>query len=108
MSWPNRLSARSARLAIRRAAGAVGWLGQAFPQFEPTLVTDLHGRWESYEVFTAPINWRFESGDRVEFNVVPEGERLDAPFDLGGVVIPPAAYQWLRYRLEAGSALKRQ
>jgi hypothetical protein len=85
-----------------------GWLRQAFPQFEPTLVTDLHGRWESYEVFTAPINWRFESGDRVEFNVVPEGERLDAPFDLNGVVIPPAAYQWLRYRLEAGSALKRR
>jgi hypothetical protein len=85
-----------------------GWLRQAFPQFEPTLVTDLHGRWESYEVFTAPINWRFESGDRVEFNIVPEGERLDAPFDLNGVVLPPAAYQWLRYRLEAGSALKRR
>jgi hypothetical protein len=84
-----------------------GWLRQAFPQLEPTLVTDLHGRWESYEVFTAPINWRFESGDRVEFNVVPEGERFDVPFDLNGVVIPPAAYQWLRYRLEAGSAAKR-
>jgi hypothetical protein len=85
-----------------------GWLRQAFPQFEPTLVTDLHRRWESYEVFTAPINWRFESGDRVEFNIVPEGERLDSPFDLDGVVIPPAAYPWLRYRLEAGSALKRR
>jgi hypothetical protein len=84
-----------------------GWLRQAFPQFEPTFVTDLHGRWESYEVFTAPINWRFESGDRVEFNVVPEGERFDAPFELNGVVIPPAAYRWLRYRLEAGSAAKR-
>jgi hypothetical protein len=84
-----------------------GWLRQAFPQLEPTLVTDLHGRWESYEVFTAPINWRFESGDRVEFNVVPEGERFDVPFDLNGVVIPPGAYQWLRYRLEAGSAAKR-
>ena len=85
-----------------------GWLRQAFPQFEPTLVTDLHGRWESYEVFTAPINWRFESGDRVEFNIVPEGERFATPFDLDGVMIPPGAYQWLRYRLEAGSALKRR
>jgi hypothetical protein len=85
-----------------------GWLRQAFPQLEPTLVTDLHGRWESYEVFTAPINWRFESGDRVEFNIVPEGERFGSPFDLSGVVIPPGAYQWLRYRLEAGSAAKRR
>jgi hypothetical protein len=85
-----------------------GWLRQAFPQFEPTLVTDLHGRWESYEVFTAPINWRFESGDRVEFNIVPEGERIGTPFPLDGVVIPPGSYQWLRYRLEAGSALKRR
>jgi len=85
-----------------------GWLRQAFPQFEPTLVTDLHGRWESYEVFTAPVNWRFESGDRVEFNIVPEGERFDATFDLDGVAIPPRAYQWLRYRLEASSAAKRR
>jgi hypothetical protein len=85
-----------------------GWLHQAFPQFEPTLVTDLHGRWESYEVFTAPVNWRFESGDRVEFNIVPEGERLDTPFLLQGVTIPPGAYQWLRYRMEAGSAARRR
>ena len=59
-------------------------------------------------MFTAPVNWRFESGDPSEFNIVPEGERLDAPLNLNGVLIPPAAYQWLRYRLEAGSALKRR
>jgi hypothetical protein len=84
-----------------------GWLRQWFAQLETSLVTDLHRRWQSYELFTAPINWRFESGDRLEFNVVPEGERLDDVFPLGGVSIPAGAYHWLRYRLEAGSAAKR-
>ena len=84
-----------------------GWLRQWFAQLENTLVTDLHGRWQSYELFTAPINWRFESGDRLEFNVVPEGERLEDVFRLDGVSIPAGGYHWLRYRLEAGSAAKR-
>jgi hypothetical protein len=85
-----------------------GWLRQIFGEFETTMVTDLSGEWESYEVFTAPINWRLESGDRVEFNVVPEGERLTGSFDLEGVTLPAGAYQWVRYRAEAGSALKRK
>ena len=85
-----------------------GWLRQIFGEFETTLVTDLSGKWQSYEVFTAPINWRLESGDRVEFNVVPEGEYLTSSFDLEGVRIPPGAYQWRRYRAEAGSAAKRK
>jgi hypothetical protein len=85
-----------------------GWLRQIFGELETTMVTDLSGHWESYEVFTAPINWRLESGDRVEFNVVPEGERLTGSFDLEGVRLPPGAYQWTRYRAEAGSAAKRK
>ena len=47
------------------------------------LITDLGGRWESYRVFMAPVNWRLESGDRFEFNVVPAGERLMEPFEIG-------------------------
>jgi hypothetical protein len=39
-----------------------------FFEFQPFLATDLSGRWESYRVFFAPLNWRFRSGDRVEFN----------------------------------------
>lgn len=85
-----------------------GWLRQIFGEFETTMVTDLSGNWESYEVFMAPINWRLESGDRVEFNVVPEGERLTGSFDLEGVSVPAGAYQWVRYRAEAGTAAKRK
>jgi MFS family permease len=86
-----------------------GPIQQMFFEFQPTLATDLSGRWESYRVFWAPLNWRFRSGDRVEFNVVPVGERLTEPFEVAsGVVIAPGSYEWRRYRLEAGTAQKRR
>jgi hypothetical protein len=82
---------------------------QMFFEFRNSLVTDLDGKWESYRVWTAPVNWRFESGDRVEVNWTPTGERLTAPFEVSpGVVIPPGSYHWTRYRLEAGTAEKRR
>ncbi len=74
-----------------------------------TYVTDLDGRWQTYRLFTAPVNWRLESGDRFEFNYVPVGERLAAPFEIAnGVIIPAGEYHWTRWRLEAGYAAKRK
>ena len=74
-----------------------------------TLATDLDGKWESYRVFLAPVNWRLESGDRYEINVVPTGERLVEPFEIADdVIIPPGSYHWNRYRLEAQFASKRR
>ena len=82
---------------------------QMFMEFRNTLVADLDGRWESYRVWVAPVNWRFESGDRVEFNWVPTGEHLVAPFQVSrNASIPPGSYHWTRYRLEAGTASKRR
>jgi len=78
-------------------------------EFEPSIATDLSGKWESYRVFIAPVNWRFRSGDRFEFNANPEGERLVEPFEVAdGVEIPAGPYHWRRYRLEAGTAQKRR
>jgi hypothetical protein len=80
-----------------------------FHEFLPTLVADRDGRWESYRIFTAPVNWRLESGDRFELNVAPAGERLTAPFEIADcVTIPAGAYHWNRYRVEAGLAAKRR
>lgn len=81
---------------------------QMFNELLTTLVTNLDGRWESYRVFTAPVNWRLESGDRFEFNFVPTGERLDEAFSISGVEIPAGSYHWTRWRLEAGLASKRK
>lgn len=82
---------------------------QLLHEFRPFLATDLAGRWESYRVFFAPINWRFRSGDRFEFNANPVGERLTRPFEVSeGVTLGPGAYRWMQYRLEVGTAQKRR
>jgi hypothetical protein len=77
-------------------------------QLRPQLVTDLDGNWESYRVFTAPVNWVFESGERLEINFVQEGEQLTEPFEIAeGVFIPVGAYHYQRYRAELDIATKR-
>jgi Domain of unknown function (DUF5916) len=88
-----------------------GWrsVRQMFYEFQASLVTDLDGDWESYRVFMAPLNWRLESGDRFEVNVVPDGEKLAAPFEVAdSVIISPGSYRNVRYRLEVQSAAKRR
>jgi hypothetical protein len=52
----------------------------------------------------APVNRRFESGDRVEFNVVPAGEQLPIPFTIDEVELAPGPYHWRRYRIEGEAA----
>jgi hypothetical protein len=94
--------------ANNRTRLARGPLQQLFHQFQPFAALDLSGRWESYRFFIAPINWRFRSGDRVELNVNPTGERLVEPFAIGGVPIAAGSHHWRRYRLEAGTAQKRR
>jgi hypothetical protein len=87
---------------------SVPWLRTLIHEFRPQAYWSLDGRWESYRIFTAPINWQLESGDRVELNANPEGERLDEPFEIAeGVVITPGAYHFVRYRAEVELAAKR-
>ena len=82
---------------------------QMVNEFQPRVVTDLDGTWESYRLFFAPVNWRLESGDRFELNFNPTGERLVAPFTIArGIQIPAGTYHWHRFRLEGGLAPKRR
>jgi hypothetical protein len=82
---------------------------QLVHEFRPFVATNLQGKWESYRVFFAPINWRFRSGDRFEVNANPMGERLVEPFQVSpGVIIQPGSYHWMQYRLEVGTAQKRR
>ncbi|PQJ16287.1 hypothetical protein BST99_11670 [Aureicoccus marinus] len=86
-----------------------GWLRQMRNQLFGTYITDLAGQWQTYRVFTAPINWRLESGERIEFNVIPQGERIIEPFEISdGVTIPVGTYEFVRYRLEGDIAAKRK
>lgn len=86
-----------------------GPIQQLFHEFQPSLALDLSGQWESYDVFFAPVNWRFRSGDRFELNANPNGERLIESFEVAdGVVIQPGTYHWRRYRVEVSTAQKRR
>ncbi|MCE2612493.1 carbohydrate binding family 9 domain-containing protein [Flavobacteriaceae bacterium D16] len=85
------------------------WVRQMFHQFFLTYIKNIQGDWQSYSVFTAPVNWRLESGDRIEMNVRPAGENIAEPFEIAdGVIIPVGEYNFMRYRLEAEFAAKRR
>jgi hypothetical protein len=85
------------------------WVRQMFNEMFLYYITDLKGDWESYRAFTAPINWRFESGDRFEANFVPTGENLPDDFEIvDDVVIPAGEYHFIRYRFEMEFAPKRK
>jgi hypothetical protein len=63
---------------------------------------------ESHRFTIKPFDWLLSSGDRFEFIVQPEGERLVEPFDIAGdVVIPTGSYNWIRYSAGAFTAPKR-
>ncbi len=87
---------------------AAGPIQQLFHEFKPSVTTTLGGKWESYQVFIAPINWRMRSGDRIEVNANPTGEYLVEPATIGGVPVAAGSYQWMRYRLELSTAQKRR
>lgn len=66
-------------------------------------------RLETRRFFAAPINWRFNSGDRVEFNWVPQFERLFQPFEIAdGIELPAGDYRFTRWRAEFNTAAKRK
>lgn len=88
--------------------GPFGWLRQAYIENQYHRVTDSNGILESWEYFMAPVNFEFNSGDRVEFNWIPTGEILLEPFEVApGVVIPTGSYQFNRWRGELETSRHR-
>lgn len=84
------------------------WIRQYFFESSFSVITNLQNEWESYRFFTAPYHFRLESGDRFEFNVMPQGENLPDSFEIAdNVIIPPGPHHWMRYRLELETASKR-
>ena len=75
-----------------------------------TRITNLdHKQVESWRVFTAPVNYEFNSGEHIEFNYAPQFERLFEPFDIAqGVTLPAGEYRFTRWRVEINTASKRR
>ena len=92
-----------------------GWplVRQMFFEFNPSIVSDLGGHWESYLVEMKPLDWQLESGDRFEFSIEPEGDRPTEDFevfssDTKTVVVPADIYRWTTYNLQIALASKRR
>jgi hypothetical protein len=64
--------------------------------------------WESYEVIIKPVDWLFESGERFEAGIEPQGDRPPEPFEFASDSdIPSGSYEWIRYFAGINSAYKR-
>src|SRR5262245_1384817 len=75
---------------------------------DPTVVTDLSNDVESVEAPLQFLGVVWDSGDEFKLQSIWSYERLDSPFDIqDDVTIPTGEYDWLRWRMEAESALKR-
>lgn len=89
-------------------SGFLRWIRQEFLENEFSRVVNSAGITESWQYFFAPVNVRMETADRFEFNYIPEYEYLAAPFAIvPGVTIPPGAYRFTRFRIEAQSSPHR-
>jgi len=93
----------------RPEKGFVGRLvRQFFYQLQFSFVWDLAGRLETRRVFLAPLNLTTESGERVEFNIMPNRDVLPFDFEVAdGVVLPRGAYDFTNYRAELSTASYR-
>jgi len=81
---------------------------QFFYQLEFSCYWDLTGKIQTSQIFTAPLNLRTESGEHIEFNVIPNRDVLPYDFEIApGVVIPKGPYNYLSYRAEFNSATFR-
>jgi hypothetical protein len=90
-----------------------GWIGsfvrQWFFELQMTNYWNLAGELESMEIFTAPVNFRTESGEHIEFNIIPNREVLPKDFEVApGIVIPKGDYSFLNYRFEVNTATHRK
>ena len=98
----------NARIAFQPRPKRWG-IRQFFFELEPLYITNLENRLENWRFFIAPFNVRTESGEHLEWNVIPEFEHLDAPFEIyPGVILPVGSYQWHKYRAEVNTATKRR
>jgi hypothetical protein len=90
-----------------------GWIGsvvrQWFFELQITNYWNLNGDLESRQIFTAPINFRTESGEHIEFNVIPNREVLPIDFEVSeGIIIPKGDYSFVNYRFEVNTASYRK
>ncbi len=77
-----------------------------------TLYNQLdNSTWSSYGISARPFDLLLQSGDRFEFEVKAEGDRVppDTAYSIAdGVDLPTGSYEWTRFTVGARSAEKRR
>ncbi|MGB8951252.1 MAG: DUF5916 domain-containing protein [Candidatus Aminicenantales bacterium] len=89
-----------------------GFLGRLVRQFffeaSGDFYWDLSGRLETSKLTASPLNLRTESGEQIEFNIVPNRDVLPYDFEVAkGVILPARAYDFINYRLSFNTATHR-
>jgi hypothetical protein len=92
-----------------------GFIRQMFHELGLVMYTDLENQWETYEGKINPLDWQLESGDRINFKILPTGDRPPEAFDVFDngnddekVEIPVGSYEWVRYAATGTLAQKRR
>jgi hypothetical protein len=99
----------SAAYQPRPETGFVGRLvRQFFYEVFASFTWDLGGRLETRRIFTAPLNLRTESGEHIEFNVIPNYDRLPADWEIAeGVALRSGPYAFTNYAVQFETASHR-
>lgn len=71
-------------------------------------IMDLKNKPLTRNVFIAPLNIEFETGDHIEFNIIPQYDYVDEGYEVfEGIFIPAGEYRQTRYRFQIDTASKR-
>ena len=92
-----------------------GWslVRQMFHEVSWSAVKNLDFGLETYALEFKPLDWQLESGERLQFRVVREGDRPRESFEVfesedKSVTIPEGSYGWTRYSVGGSLAEKRR
>jgi uncharacterized protein DUF5916 len=92
-----------------------GFIRQMSHELGLLVFTDLQNEWETYEGNINPLDWQLESGDKINFKILPQGDRPPEAFDVFDngnedekVEIPLGSYEWIRYAATGTLAQKRR
>ena len=84
------------------------WIRQFTFEFRPSFYWDLAGNLETKRIFFAPLNFRTEKGEHIEFNFVINRDVLPGDFEIAeSFFIPIGAYDFTNFNIQYSSPTYR-
>jgi len=80
------------------------WIRQFMFEFRPTFYWDFGGNLETKRIFIAPLNFRTEKGEHIEFNLTVNRDVLPEDFEISeGLFITQGPYDFTNFNLQYSS-----